>query len=134
MIKKILFILLISGCLFFGCESSKKSVDHAAARNSKKAITVPSFNSDSAYLFIQKQVDFGPRVPNTDAHKVCGDFLVNKLKSYGAKVTEQNFREQAYNGTILHLKNIIAAYNPNARKRILLASHWDTRPYADKDF
>lgn len=133
MIKKTLFILLISGGLFFGCESSKKSVDHAAGRNSKKAITVPSFNSDSAYLFIQKQVDFGPRVPNTDAHKVCGDYLVNMLKSYGAKVTEQNFREQAYNGTILHLKNIIASYNPNARKRILLAAHWDTRPYADKD-
>ncbi|MCK5705697.1 MAG: M28 family peptidase [Cyclobacteriaceae bacterium] len=134
MMYRICTILMFSGLLFFGCESSKKSVDHAAARNSKKAITVPSFNSDSAYLFIQKQVDFGPRVPNTDAHKVCGDFLVNKLKSYGAKVTEQNFREQAYNGTILHLKNIIAAYNPNARKRILLASHWDTRPYADKDF
>ena len=133
MIKKLLFIFLFSGGLFFGCESSKKSIDQAARKNSKKAITVPSFNSDSAYFFIQKQVDFGPRVPNTDPHKVCGEYLVSKLKSYGANVTVQSFSEQAYNGTILYLKNIVAAYNPNARKRILLATHWDTRPYADKE-
>lgn len=133
MIKKIFFILFIFWGLFFGCESSKKSVDHVVGRKSKKSITVPSFNSDSAYFFIQKQVDFGPRVPNTDPHIVCGAYLVSTLKSYGAEVTEQNFSEQAYNGTTLHLKNIIASYNPNVQKRILLAAHWDTRPYADKD-
>lgn len=133
MIKKIFFILLISWGLFFGCESSKKSVDQVAGRKSKKSITVPSFNSDSAYFFIQKQVDFGPRVPNTDPHKVCGAYLVRTLKSYGAEVREQNFSVQAYNGTMLHLKNIIASYNPNVKKRILLAAHWDTRPFADKD-
>lgn len=133
MIKKIVFILFISWGLFFGCESSKKSVDQVAGRKSRKSITVPSFNSDSAYFFIQKQVDFGPRVPNTDPHKVCGEYLVNTMKSFGAHVTEQNFSEQAYNGTMLHFKNIIASYNPDVQKRILLAAHWDTRPYADKD-
>jgi glutaminyl-peptide cyclotransferase len=133
MIKKSIFILFISVSLFLGCESSKKPVDRSAGRNSKKAITVPSFNSDSAYVFIQEQVDFGPRVPNTDAHKVCSEYLVSQLKSYGAIVIEQNFSEQAYNGTILHFKNIIATYNPKAQKRLLLAAHWDTRPFADKD-
>ncbi len=133
MIKQLIFILFISAGIFFGCESSKNPVDQSAGRNSKKAITVPSFNSDSAYYFIQKQVDFGPRVPNTDAHIVCGEYLVNQLKSYNAIVTVQKFSEQAYNGTMLHFKNIIATYNPKARKRVLLAAHWDTRPYADKD-
>ncbi len=132
MIAKLFFILFISCGLFFGCESSKKSVDQVAGRKLKKSITVPSFNSDSAYFFIQKQVDFGPRVPNTDAHKVCGAYLVNILKSYGAMVTEQDFSEQAYDGTILRCKNIIASFNPNVQKRILLAAHWDTRPFADK--
>jgi len=104
-----------------------------AGRKSRKTITVPSFNSDSAYYFIQKQVDFGPRVPNSDGHKICSDFLINQLKSYGASIKEQEFTEQAYDGTMLHLKNIIASYNTSAHKRILLAAHWDTRPYADKD-
>jgi hypothetical protein len=94
---------------------------------------VPSFNSDSAYNFIQKQVDFGPRVPNTAAHQQCGDYLVKQLKSYGANVEQQVFNETAYDGTLLQLRNIIASYNSENPKRILLAAHWDTRPYADKD-
>jgi glutaminyl-peptide cyclotransferase len=133
MTKYIITILFILSSLFFGCESSKKSVDHVGGRKLKKSITVPSFNSDSAYYFIQKQVEFGPRVPNTDPHKVCGEYLENVLKSYGALVTVQEFSEQAYNGTKLYLKNIIASYNPDAQKRVLLAAHWDTRPFADKD-
>jgi Zn-dependent M28 family amino/carboxypeptidase len=123
----VVFIFLIA------CESSKKSVDQIIYSNSRKTTTVPSFNRDSAFLFIKKQVDFGPRVPNTFAHKACGNYLTSQLRSYGAKVIEQEFSEQAYDGTILYLKNIIASYNPDAKKRVLLAAHWDTRPFADKD-
>jgi Zn-dependent M28 family amino/carboxypeptidase len=123
----VVFIFLIA------CESSKTSVDQIIYSNSRKTTTVPSFNRDSAFLFIKKQVDFGPRVPNTFAHKACGNYLTSQLRSYGAKVIEQEFSEQAYDGTILYLKNIIASYNPDAKKRVLLAAHWDTRPFADKD-
>ena len=131
--KKKLYIFTIIISVFLQCESSNKSVDQKASPVTKKAITVPPFNNDSAYFFIQNQVDFGPRVPNTDAHKLCGAYLVKKMKSYGAKVYVQEFTEQAYDGSLLHLKNIIASYNPGAQKRILLAAHWDTRPFADKD-
>ena len=31
------------------------------------------------------------------------------------------------------LTNIIGSFNPEQKKRILLAAHWDTRPFADKD-
>ncbi|MDB4534612.1 M28 family peptidase, partial [Vicingaceae bacterium] len=30
-------------------------------------------------------------------------------------------------------KNIIGEYNPDAKKRILLFAHWDSRPFADQD-
>ena len=125
------FALIVT--LLFGCESSKKSVDQIIYSNSRKTTTVPSFNRDSAFLFIKKQVDFGPRVPNTFAHKVCGNYLSSQLRSYGAEVIEQEFTEQAYDGTILHLKNIIGSYNPGVKKRVMLAAHWDSRPFADKD-
>ena len=133
MIFKLLIRSAILSFLIFGCESSKKSIDHVGKKNSKQTITVPSFDSDSAYSFIQKQVSFGPRVPNSVEHKLCGEFLARKLQSYGAEIELQEFREQAYNGTVLYLKNIIASYNPDVKKRILLGAHWDSRPYADKD-
>lgn len=99
----------------------------------KRQVTVPAFNSDSAYSFIQKQVDFGPRVPNTNSHDSCGLYLENMLIKFGAKVLLQEFSARAYDGSILRLKNIIASYNIYSTKRILLATHWDTRPFADGD-
>ena len=56
---------------------------------------VPSFDRDSAYAYVAKQVEFGPRVPNSEAHTACKDWMVAKLKSFGADVIEQNFETQA---------------------------------------
>jgi hypothetical protein len=98
-----------------------------------EAVKAPEFSADSAYAYVAKQVAFGPRVPNSKAHKECGDWLVSKFKSFGADVLEQTGTVKAYDGTQLPLRNIIAQINPEAKKRIMLAAHWDTRPFADKD-
>ena len=99
----------------------------------RPAVAVPEFNADSAYQFVARQVAFGPRVPNTAAHRAAGDWLIRTLEGYGAQVQVQSFQAKAYNGQMLDLRNIIASYNPQARQRVLLAGHWDTRPFADKD-
>jgi glutaminyl-peptide cyclotransferase len=96
-------------------------------------VNVPKFKADSAYAFIKKQVDFGPRIPNTSAHEKTAEYLINTLKKYGADVTVQTFTAINYEGKNLQLKNIIASFSPEKTKRILLAAHWDTRPFADKD-
>ena len=96
-------------------------------------LPIPAFNEDSAYSFIEKQVSFGPRVPNLKAHKECGDYLVAKLKSYGANVIEQRAEATTWDGVKLDMRNIIAQFNPEERKRVLLCAHWDSRPRADED-
>lgn len=45
----------------------------------------------------------------------------------------QNFRTRLFDGRGIDGKNIIGVFNPDAKKRIVLAAHWDTRPYADAD-
>jgi Zn-dependent M28 family amino/carboxypeptidase len=96
-------------------------------------VTVPVFQADSALHFIEKQVSFGPRVPNTRPHRETGDYLIAKLRSYGARVTVQEFQATTYDGQKLNLRNIVGSFYPQVQKRILLAAHWDTRPFADKD-
>ena len=91
------------------------------------------FNADSAFQYVKKQVDFGPRVPKTITHKKCGDWLVEKLKKFELQVTEQIGEVVAFNGEKLPLRNIIAELNPNSSNRVLLCAHWDTRPFADRD-
>lgn len=93
----------------------------------------PDFNADSAYQFVDKQVAFGPRVPNTPQHVACGDYLVGELKRFGADVQEQKMVLTAYDGTKLNSRNIIGSYGLDKKTRILLFAHWDTRPYSDHD-
>ena len=128
--RLILFFALT--VLFYSCKSKTES-DQTQEEAAPKLVTAPAFNQDSAYNFVQKQVDFGPRVPNSKPHKSCGDYLVATLKKYGLQVTEQPFVATTFDGTKLNARNIIGSFNPSATKRILLASHWDSRPFADQD-
>ena len=118
------------------CGNKSKQPDTAADTQEAAAaapVVVPAFNADSAYRYVKEQVDFGPRVPNTAAHRACGDYLVAKLEQFGAKVCVQEADLVAYDNTILKARNIIGAYNPDSRRRVLLCAHWDSRPYADSE-
>jgi glutaminyl-peptide cyclotransferase len=123
--------VLIAVSILSSCKNKTDS-DQTEEQTLKLAAT-PAFNADSAYAFIQKQVDFGPRVPNSSAHAKCGDYLVATLERLGLEVTEQNFTATTYDNKKLKARNIIGSFNPSASKRILLASHWDSRPFADQD-
>lgn len=96
-------------------------------------VPVPDFQADSAFMFLSKQVDFGPRVPNTPAHKKCGEWLVRTFKQYGFTVIEQKVSAPYYKGGYMNGVNIIAQYKPELGKRICIAAHWDSRNEADKD-
>ena len=125
--RKIL-ILLLTVIQLSACNHANRST-----QKEEKTVSVPEFSADSAYKFTQKQVDFGPRVPNTVAHEACAGYLSAELKKSGAEVIEQKADLTAFDGTILKSTNIIGSFNPKAVTRILLFSHWDSRPWADHD-
>lgn len=120
-----ILIIMMTSC---GAGSKKNNSETAV-----KAQTVPAFNADSAYRYVENQTLYGPRVPNTDAHKACRNYLVSSLRSFGANVIEQTADLTAYNGNILKSTNIIAVFQPEKTNRILLCAHWDSRPWADND-
>ena len=122
--------VLISLGMLSGC-GPKESGQSTSVE--KPIVQPPVFNADSAYSFVRQQVDFGPRIPNSPAHRKAGDYLIEQLKKYGATVTVQAFETSTYDGHRLALRNIIGSFFPERQKRILLAAHWDTRPFADKD-
>ena len=128
---------LIPLCLvllaFIACSNNTKKASDDTEATAKNVVNVPQFNADSAYQYVKAQVDFGPRVPNTKAHVDCGNYLADKLTEFGAKVTNQYVDLPAYTGTLLKARNIIGSYKPDTKKRIVLFSHWDSRPWADAD-
>lgn len=129
--RQLLFALL--AFTLVGCSPENTSSDSGSESEAvtRQAPSVPAFNRDSAYAYVAMQVAFGPRVPNTPPHDACREWLVSQLESFGAQVTEQPFRSEAYTGEILKGTNIVASFNPENSKRILLGAHWDTRPFAD---
>lgn len=126
------FFALCTAVIVTACSQHSAHQSKELLTTTSPTLTLP-FNADTAYYFIAKQTAFGPRVPNTPAHEACGDFLIQQLVAYGAKVTQQSFTATAYDGTQLKGRNIIGSYNPQSSERILLCAHWDTRPYADYD-
>lgn len=123
-------LLMLTAAVSCGNTSTRSGQPDAA---DKEIIQAPAFNADSAYSYIRAQADFGPRVPNTQAHRDCGDYLAAQLEQFGAKVYNQYADLIAYDGTLLKARNIIGAYKPESKKRVMLCSHWDSRPYADND-
>lgn len=133
-IIKIFASLVVILTLLISCGAGKKTISAEENENSPaKNESTTLFSADSAYSYVASQVNFGPRVPGTSAHKACGEWLSEKLKSFGAEVTEQNATITTFDGTQIPMRNIFARINPEAEKRILLLAHWDCRPWADND-
>ncbi|MBN2746036.1 MAG: M28 family peptidase [Bacteroidales bacterium] len=130
---KIITSMVLVGILFWACENQPAKPKTISSSQKTAVITMPDFNADSAYVYVEAQVAFGPRVPGTEAHQACANWLIKKLESFGGNVTVQDFKTRVYTGKIYSGKNIIASFNPEAKKRIMLSAHWDSRPYADYD-
>ena len=129
--------LVLAVIVFATVNSCKQKQDTKPDEKETEAkaevIKAADFNVDSAYYFVVKQVEFGPRVPNSKAHVNCAAWLEKTLKKYSPQVIVQPFTAKAWDGTTLNCKNIIASFNPKSSARILLCSHWDSRPFADQD-
>lgn len=92
-----------------------------------------AFSADSAYSYIADQVAFGPRVPETEAHGACHDYLVEKLRGFGFDVQELDTVFLSPNGETVPIRNIYAEINRESPRKVMLVAHYDTRPWADRD-
>ena len=120
----------MTAMLLLACGGSKKT----STEQTVQAMPVgPAFIADSAYRFCEQQCAFGPRIMNSEAHERCAQWIADKFRQYGMDVTLQQASLKGYDGTQLKSTNIIAAYKPQQKERILLCAHWDSRPWADND-
>jgi Zn-dependent M28 family amino/carboxypeptidase len=131
--KHFIIYLGILVFLLTACEQTTKRNYSKENRERKKQVSVPPFNADSAYFFVEKQVSFGPRVPGTKAHSACAAWLIQTLEKYADTVYRQQFKARTYDNVTRKGMNIIASFKPNEEKRVLLMAHWDSRPFGDHD-
>jgi Zn-dependent M28 family amino/carboxypeptidase len=89
------------------------------------------FDGEAALRYVQEQVAFGPRVPNTEGHQRTGDWIEAHLRRAADSVEVQAWSHVTQQGDTLRLRNFIGRFRPDQTARVLLLAHWDTRPRAD---
>ncbi len=99
----------------------------------------PRFNGENAFMFLYRQVEFGPRNPGSEGHEAAIRSYVDWFEQCDAEVELQYF--QATVNTLpdstsptrtLRGTNIIARFGPTGSAHFLFCAHYDTRPWADE--
>jgi hypothetical protein len=89
------------------------------------------FNGAAALGYVKTQLDFGPRIPGSPAHKQTGDWIVERTRPLADTVIEQRWTHVTVKGDTLPLRNILVRFRPHESQRVLFITHWDTRPISD---
>ncbi|MCC7297650.1 MAG: DUF4910 domain-containing protein [Bacteroidia bacterium] len=117
------------------CTGSKKTDDSDSSEGAVSLVknTYPAFNADTAYNYIAKQLSFGYRIPGTAEHKKCADWLIAELAKFCDTVYYQKGNSTTSEGKKIPIYNLVGSFKPHSKQRILLGSHWDSRPWGDND-
>ncbi len=99
---------------------------------SPRARAEQEFDGAQAMSYVENQMAFGPRVPNSEGHSRTGDWILERLRMTADSVWEQPFLHVTEDGDTLRLRNLCGKFRPEQAERVLYVAHWDTRPRADR--
>ncbi len=125
-----MIIIVLAACNNEGAQNKETT---ATDTTHAKPVSVPAFDADTAYGYVGIQAALGPRTPGSAAQTKCAAWMEAKLKAFCDTVYRQEVHVTGGDGKSLPCINLIGVINPKATNRILLLTHWDSRPWADQD-
>lgn len=108
----------------------------AAAADVKSRLTLADipFDGQRAYDYLNDLCALGPRVSESEGMRAQQQMLTAHFKKLGGQVRLQKFRvRHPETGAAVSMANIVVEWHPERRERILLCTHYDTRPFPDQD-
>lgn len=121
-------------CVLAGCSGAKGHRGESTPASEQAAAFRFKADADSLFRHVADQMELGARVPGSDAHRRCGDLIVERMGRYGIdSVAIQTAPVTTFDGVRHMARNIMGCINPGACERVLLLAHYDTRPWADND-
>jgi|GEM_PF-2907732 len=91
---------------------------------------IPDFDGTSAFTFLYKQVEFGPRTAGSEGHKKAQDAYIAWFDTCGGIVREQDFTAEI-DGNKVEGTNIIAFFGPRSHySSLVIAAPYDSAPYS----
>jgi glutaminyl-peptide cyclotransferase len=93
-----------------------------------------AFDKASAFAYLEHICRFGPRAPGTEGARQARAWLLQELRKSDPNARELPFRAaDRKTGRAFDGANLLARLRPEAPRRVLLATHWDTRLWAEHD-
>ncbi len=84
--------------------------------------------------YLEEVCKIGPRISGTEGMKKQQELIEKHFKKLGVKVTYQRFEaKQRSVVKKVPMANMIMSYHPERTRRVILCSHYDTRPIADQE-
>jgi glutaminyl-peptide cyclotransferase len=83
--------------------------------------------------YLKELCKLGPRISGTEGMKKQQELMKKHFESLGGKVTMQKFQGQQIGRPPVEMANMIVSWFPENQRRIILCSHYDTRPIADQE-
>jgi Zn-dependent M28 family amino/carboxypeptidase len=141
----LIVLLLANAAPSLACQPNKPTSNQRSTAT--KAATAPTigsrsepaqpgeeFDGEAAFRTLEAIVALGPRITGSGAMSKQQEMLQKHFEALGAKVWYHKFPiSHPRSGRRVEVKNMIVTWHPNQRKRIMLCTHFDTRPQADKD-
>ncbi len=92
------------------------------------------FDPQRAMGYLKQLCDIGPRISGSDGMRQQQELLRKHFQRCGAKVRMQEFTgRQRSQREPTPMANLIASWYPARTRRVVLCSHYDTRPHADNE-
>jgi hypothetical protein len=105
----------------------------AADREGGEAQAV-EFNGKRAMSYLEDLCKIGPRISGTEGMRKQQDLLIKHFEAHGGKVRKQTFTaRQVSQRRPVEMTNLIVSWYPERPRRVILCSHYDTRPIADQE-
>jgi hypothetical protein len=114
--------------------SVRTSATAAPPRTSKRALAKSPIQGERALGYLQALCDLGPRTSGSPGMEKQQKLIGEHFQKLGAEVHLQRFRIRSpVDGSPVVMGNLIAQWHPEAKERVMLCVHYDTRPFPDRD-
>ncbi len=91
-------------------------------------------NATRAFGYLQQVCALGPRISGTPGMAQQQELLKTHFTNLGARVFFQEWdTPHPVTGHPVRLKNMLVSWHPEAKERVLLCCHYDTRPRPDEE-
>lgn len=96
--------------------------------------TGATFDGERALAHVRKMVEIGPRPPGSKELEKTRRYIVDELKSYGLRVSTDEFDARTPAGESIKMANVAAELAGETKDVIIVASHYDTKLFKDFRF